>query len=192
MSGTIATGMPSRAFTLIELMVVLALIGILTAMIIPEMRGTYEDALLRSSGRELVNVFSLASSRAVTINQTQRVHLDPDSGRYVMERRVRAGQAEDSFAPVKDVAGSQGKIDARVSMDVHRPVENVPGTADQGEAAAPAAQEQMSIMDRSIDFYSDGTADSREVILRDRSGHQLALRIDSVTARVNIVELERQ
>src|SRR5258708_4825192 len=38
-----------RAFTLVELMVVMVLIAIMAAMIVPEMKGTYEDALLRSS-----------------------------------------------------------------------------------------------------------------------------------------------
>src|SRR5690242_12073923 len=51
------------AFTLLEIMVVLVLIGILTALILPEMRGTYEDALLRSTSRQLVNAFNLAYSR---------------------------------------------------------------------------------------------------------------------------------
>src|SRR5438876_3050066 len=43
-------------FTLIELMVVIVLLGILAAMIIPEMKGTYQDAMLRSASRELVSV----------------------------------------------------------------------------------------------------------------------------------------
>ena len=64
------------AFTLIELMTVLVLIAILSAMIIPEMKGTYGDALLRSSGRDLMNVIELASSRAVSLNQTLRLKVD--------------------------------------------------------------------------------------------------------------------
>src|SRR6516162_8771785 len=44
-------------FTLVELMVVIVLIGILSAMILPNMKGTYGDALLRSTSRELVNAF---------------------------------------------------------------------------------------------------------------------------------------
>ena len=39
-----------RAFTLMELVVVVVIIGIMTALIIPEMKGTFEDALLRSTG----------------------------------------------------------------------------------------------------------------------------------------------
>src|SRR5438552_14946942 len=62
----------SRAFTLIELMVVLVLIGILTAVMIPEMRGSYEDAMLRSTSRELINVCHLAYSQAVSLNQVHR------------------------------------------------------------------------------------------------------------------------
>src|SRR5436190_209940 len=68
-----------RGFTLIELMVVVVLIGIVTAVIIPEMKGTYEDALLRSTSRELVNTFKLAYSRAVTLNQIHRVRLKKGS-----------------------------------------------------------------------------------------------------------------
>src|SRR5690349_11843034 len=48
-----------NAFTLMELMVVVVLIGILSAVIIPEMRGTYEEAVLRSTSRELVNAFNI-------------------------------------------------------------------------------------------------------------------------------------
>src|SRR5512141_2261447 len=59
----------SNGFTLIEMMVVIILIGILTAAIIPEMRGTYQDALLRATSRELINEFGLASSRAISRNQ---------------------------------------------------------------------------------------------------------------------------
>src|ERR1041385_3078026 len=77
---------PHRAFTLVELMTVIAIVGIMVAMIIPEMRGTYEDALLRSASRDLVNVFEIASSRAISLNQLHRVALDTQSGRYVVER----------------------------------------------------------------------------------------------------------
>src|SRR5437868_15392409 len=76
----------ARAFTLIEIMIVMLLIGILSAMILPEMKGTFGDALLRSSGRELINVFSLAYSRAVSLNQVHVVRLDQQSRKYSVER----------------------------------------------------------------------------------------------------------
>lgn len=177
-------------FTLIELMVVLVLIGIMTAMIIPEMSGTYEDAVLRSSSRELINVFNLAYSRAVTANQLQRVRFDPSSGRYVMEKRVRARLGESGFAPVRDVPGGEGKIDSRISMELHRPGEGLSDGSDQGEQSA--STDNSLAQDTAIAFYPDGTADAAEVLLQDRDGFRLALRINPITARVNIVELERR
>ena len=181
-----------RAFTLIELMVVVVLIGIMTALIVPEMKGTYEEALLRSSSRELVNVLSLASSRAVSINQLHRVRLDSHSGRYLVERRASGGETGIHFVPLRDVPGCEGKIDARISMTFQKSGEEISepaephGTVDSGDAI------QAENRDDAITFYADGTADACEILLQDRDGFRLALRINPATARVRVVELERR
>jgi len=46
--------------------------------------------------------------------------------------------------------------------------------------------------DDAITFYPDGTADASEILLRDRDGFRVALRINPVTARVRIIELARE
>ncbi len=172
-------------------MVVMVLIGIVTAVIIPEMRGTYEDALLRSTSRELVNAFNLAYSRAVTLNQIHRVRLMEVSGRYVTEARTSGSHGADEFLALPDSPGTQGELDTRISVAIHRPdSSSEPG----GEANPSAAGDALPAPPGkgAITFYPDGTADGAEVELRDRQGFRLALRINSVTARVHIVELPRQ
>src|SRR5882724_10172484 len=110
----------SRAFTLIELMTVIVIIAIMTAMIIPEMRGTYEDALLRSTSRDLVSVFELASSRAISLNQLHRVRLDVSTGRYVVERQAPESAPEE-FIPLTDISGCKGELDKRILIEIRRP-----------------------------------------------------------------------
>ena len=179
-------------FTLIEMMVVLVLIGIMTAMIIPEMKGSYEDALLRSTSRELVNVLSLAYSRAVTVNQPHRVRLDKSTGRYLIERRVRRANTGSSFAPAKDIPGGEGRIDPRISIEFWKQGEDSSNASDQSPPLASRDDLSPQDRDEAIAFYPDGTADAREILLEDRAGFRLALRINPTTARVDIVELERK
>jgi len=176
------------AFTLIELMIVVVLIGILSAMIIPEMKGGYQDALLRSTSRNLVNVFSIASSRAVSLNQLHRVRLDVKTGRYVIEKRTRETVQGDEFAPLKDVSEAEGTLDTRISIQMRKP-ENLPAGAS--ETGPGARAEDGSAID-TVSFNSDGTADAVEVLLRDREGFRLALRINPITSRVKLLELERE
>jgi type II secretion system protein H len=179
----------SRAgFTLMELMVVLVLIGIVTAMIIPEMKGTFQDALLRSTGRELISAFNLTSSQAVSLNQLHRVRLDPSTGRYLVERRVFEKGQED-FVPARDLPGGAGELDSRIAIEVRKPGETPSGASEGGPAAAESDAQSQDVV---FAFYPDGTADAGEILLRDRDGFQLALRINPITARTHIVELERQ
>src|SRR5580704_12842300 len=109
-------------FTLIELMVVITIIGIMTALMIPEMKGSFQDALLRSTGRELINVFDLTYSRAVSLNQLRRVRLDEKSGRYMVEKQVMQNGQED-FVPVDDVPGDKGQLDSRITVEFRQPSE---------------------------------------------------------------------
>jgi prepilin-type N-terminal cleavage/methylation domain-containing protein len=157
-------GKRARGFTLIELMVVLVLISIMSAVIVGEMGGTFHEALLRSTGRRLISVFSLASSRAISLDRTHQVRFDRATGHYAVETR-RHGD----FVPVEAVGGTEGTIDSHIVLRL------------RGEGLKDA-----------IAFYPDGTADEREIELRDPEGFGLALRINPVTSRVQLIELERQ
>ena len=174
-----------RAFTLVELMIVIVLIGIVSALIIPEMRGSFEDALLRSTSRELVNAIGIASSRAVSLNQLHRVRLDLSTGRYVIEKRVRETVNGDQFSPLNDVSEAAGKLDTRISIQVRN-------LDDSQQVPAPNDNAAPRPTIDSISFYSDGTADAAEFLLRDRQGFRIALRINPITSRVKILELGRE
>ena len=54
---------------MVERMVVLLLIGIFTGVMLAEMRGTFADALLRSGARDIMSGLSLASSKAISLNE---------------------------------------------------------------------------------------------------------------------------
>lgn len=164
-------------FSLIELMVVVLLIAVMSAMIIPAMHGTYEDALLRSTARRLIDVLNLANSRAVTLNQTFQVRLNTTDAKYLLEPMRKApATASPQFTPL------EGVFDKRISVILRSPALSE-SEAEEEDGGTPAGQ---------ISFYPDGTADNRELLLRDRDGFQLALRINPVTARVHIVEQPRE
>src|ERR1017187_3305044 len=131
-------------FTLMELMVVIVIIGIMTAMMIPEMKGTFQDALLRSTSRELINVFDLAYSRAVSLNQLRRVRLDEKTGRYLVEKQVTENGQED-FVPADDVPGSKGELDSRIAVEFHQPGEiSSEANAGNENAEAPVSENLSS------------------------------------------------
>ncbi|HEX4120404.1 MAG TPA: prepilin-type N-terminal cleavage/methylation domain-containing protein [Verrucomicrobiae bacterium] len=154
----------ARGFTLIEIMVVVVIIAIMSAVIVGEMSGTFHDAVLRSTSRQLISVFSVASSRAISLDRTQQVRFDRTTGRYALEMR-RHGE----FVPVDSIIDGEGTIDSRITLQI------------RGEGSEDA-----------IAFHPDGTADEREIELRDSDGFGLALRVNPITSRVEVRELERQ
>jgi type II secretion system protein H len=180
-----------RGFTLIELMVVIIIIGIVSALIVAEMHGTVQDALLRSTGRELIGACNAASSRAVATNRPHRIRLDPALHRYFLERSARGGL---DFFPVRGVPDSEGSLDPRIAFAVREPPpdgrdnagqEPHAKSADENDAPPPGANEAVC-------FYPDGTADSREIELRDQDGFRLALLLNPVTSRVEVIESGRE
>lgn len=179
-------------FTLIELMVVMVLIGILSAAIIPEMKGTYGDALLRSSARELVNVFSVANSRAISLNQLHVVRINGTTGRYAIERQIQTQGSHGEFVPLKDVSDSSGELDHRITVEVRKSNELDSDNPEGEQGPMESNQAQNQVPPGAVAFYPDGTAEAAEVLLHDRAGFGLRLRINPITARIQILDLARE
>ena len=115
-----------RAFTLIEIMTVLAIVAIVSAVVVPEMKGTFQDSLLRSTGRDLVNVIELASSRAISLNQTIQIKLDPATGHYQIERQLREG-AMRNLRRSRMSPAARGKLDKRIAVKIQASITDTDG-----------------------------------------------------------------
>src|ERR1035441_4400430 len=151
------------AFTLIELMVVIVLIGIMTAMILPEMKGTYEDALLRSTSRELVSMCGLASSHAVSVNQAHRLRLDRKTGHYSIERSGLDRGLAGRIVSAGDLPGGEGELDNRISGEIHQSGDDPAEAADQQSSQGLSQSAELERRGDGITFYPDGTADASEI-----------------------------
>jgi type II secretion system protein H len=178
-------------FTLIELMVVLAVIGIVTALILPEMQGTFQDMLLRSTGRQLVGACGLASSQAVTVNQPHQLRLDVDAGSYLVEPVSGPVEAGQNLRLHRHLPGAKGDLDQRIRIEL-RPLQGIPSEPAASEPALGHGPPRVAALSQTVVFYPDGTADGCEILLRDRDGFGLALRINSTTSRVRVLQLPRQ
>jgi type II secretion system protein H len=175
-------------FSLLELMVVIAIIGVLAAMIVPEVAGSYRAALLRAAGRELASVLGLAHSEAVTSRKPHRLRLELSSGRYTLEAPRSAEESPGRYEAVRRLAGASGQIDRRIRITLEAPGggERGPAGAASGNESEPRGREEV------IHFRPDGTADAGELILEDEEGFALSLRIHPITARVEVKDRGRE
>jgi type II secretion system protein H len=179
----------SRGFTLVEMLVVVAIISIMSVAIVAEMHGTFQDALLRSTSRELAGACNVASSRAIAVNRPYRIRLDRVGRRYFLERSTRGGS---DFLPAQDTPGSSGTLDSRITIHILEPGMNLPddaGEESSGNSGNPDGFPSVH-SEEAVTFYPDGTADARQIELVDRDGFRLALRINPITSRVQVKAVE--
>lgn len=91
-----------QGYSLLELVVVLALLALVMGLVAPGMYGAWHRERERASMRELMTTLRTARSLAATRHQRVRVFLDLSTGRYRLEgtprvvelsRRFRLGDA---------------------------------------------------------------------------------------------------
>ena len=179
-----------RGFTLVELMVVVLVLAVLTGALIPEMMGTYEDALLRGTGRKLADAIGLASSQAVATGKTYRLRLLADKGLYRIETLVEGSREGPRFAPAEGLPSAEGAIDRRIAVEMQpgaaaAPGEEAPDDRSSGDSSGEAGP-------GAIELRPDGTAGGAVIVLRDPNGFRLALRVLPATSRVRIASLPRE
>ena len=143
-----------------------------------------------SASSDLIDGGHRRPARRGRRTEVHRVRLDRKNGRYFIERTPREGEKGSGFVREREVPGGEGPIDTRISIEIR-------AAEDSSDAIEPTASSQGEVRrsdkrDDTISFYADGTAEAQEILLRDRQGFRVALRINPITSRVHITELERE
>jgi len=79
----------ARGFTLLELLVVLALAGLILALVLPRLAGGLEGLRLRTASRQVAALLRTARAQAVVERRTVTVNVDPRRG--LLEASSEAG-----------------------------------------------------------------------------------------------------
>jgi prepilin-type N-terminal cleavage/methylation domain-containing protein len=183
----INTGGRSKAgFTLAELLIVLLLMAIFTGIALTEMRGSFDDALLRSSARDLMSGLGLASSRAVALNLPHAFLFDREKNEFSVQPKAKSPGANREGESRLEEQSEIRKIDERITIEIRDPTQVPDSEAGELADEQPPKQLERDV----IHFFPDGTADRREIVLRDRNQAELLLRINPVTGRVRLEETE--
>lgn len=171
------TGSRRRAFTLIELIIVMTLLLVVISVAAPSLAGFFRGRAVEAEARRMLSLTRLGQSRAASEGVPVILWVDPTQREYGLE--------EDSSYNLEDKKAVQYSLDGNVTVEI--------GANEAAQSALTASTLFGSLQSSSkhatlpqIRFLPDGSIDetSRENFrLMDRDGGSLWLTIS--TNRLN-------
>lgn len=171
-----------RAFTLVEMMLVLAVILVLAAMALPELRGPIARQRLVSGAETVRAAWNNARSDAMMTGEIHLFRYEPETGNYTVQRWVNA----DTSSSTGPSAGSTTASDEALSLP-----EEVRFLA--GEEYDPRADYEAAAMSNadsgsapSVMFYPDGTTSTVELEIANAFDTRVRISLRGMTGVVTV------
>ena len=149
-----------RAFSLIELLFVVIILGIILGLAVPQFRNSFSSLILKDTADSLAHLMRYAQSRAILKNTTHGIFFQDDK-RYWLAEESSAAIMPGTFQRVPGNAGRTFDIPEELTMEL------------QAEH---------------INFYPDGTMDRMDVVLHHRKEKYITISTRLQRGIIDVIE----
>lgn len=191
--------MRRKAFTLIEMLLVLAIVVAIAALSAPAMRGMVQSARLRAAADTVRTEWTRAHVKAMKTGRIQVFRYESGGAKYSVQPWIAGDDAIESSAPT--TAGFEVADSTQDSANVGEGSELPEGTMFVGgdaaaesrslavEQTAMDATEFESEWSRPILFYPDGTTSDAFVVVANENERGIQVNLRGMTGTATLSDI---
>lgn len=201
----------TSGFTLLEVMLVLAIIAMVGAIAVPRMESIYERHKLRGMANEVRLIWDTAHLEAMRTGQAQVFQCLPESGSYSVAPLVLQSDTASAGAGATIMlsGGAVAETQSNGFLTAVDPTSNSAKQLEQGitfvscqvvgsqRAYAVAQDAQASgnsdvntqTVGQAVIFYPDGSTSTAEVRIQNETGDMRAIQLRGLTGHSRVVDV---
>lgn len=175
-----------QGFTLIEILLVVFIILIGTAVTMPSLVRAHRGARLRTAARSLVTLHRLARGSSVLRQQSFALYIYPETGKLELVSLSPESGSEDM---PEDETGADLFRDgpsAVTQYSVNIEAERILPRDITIRDIELELEDQQTDDASWINYYSNGMCDPCTVTMEDESGHEVVVELDPLSGRVGV------
>ncbi len=165
----------SKGFSIIEMMIVIAIIGILAMIAVPDFLGLTPRARLKSAARDIVSNMQLARVKAIRDGSPWAVQFDTGDARY---RVLSDKGADDTWNTTDDDSYKTVNLSDYKGVSFGSGHGPRPGLSDPADGVSFGGNRAI--------FNSDGTSSAGTVYVKNDDGDTFAVGAASAAGRIKI------
>ena len=182
-----------RAFTLIELMVVILLIAVMAGIVIPAYSRFYARSNFENTARQVQDIFSFAREQAIVRDTTVTVTYEAQNHAFVAQVAPPHPQTDMPVALATNVntdgmAGQGGDMQKSYRLDTDVNIGSF--TVSSGAAGTPSTASGGTVGGNQLHFLSDGTVEGATVAITSSEGYMAQFQLWPATGRLTRMDAQ--